>query len=408
MNRHIIRAITLGHVDDGKSTLIGRLLYDSKVIFEDQLLSIKKASKRKGNALDLSMITDGLKDERELGITIDVAYRYFSTPNNRFILIDSPGHEEYTRNMVTGASNANTAIILVDVRNGMQNQTKRHLFIANLLGIQAFVVCVNKMDLVDYKEEKFKNVVREFNLYQESWGLPKLHYIPISALKGDNIVEISDKMKWSDGKTLLKTLTNISKWNDHQHHFRLPIQYVFPNSENKIVAGKIASGKLKKGDQVKVMRTGETAVIESILNPTIPVEQVNAGSSVTINLSSTLLINRGDILVHVSSPTKQSSKIEAIICWLDTNPWSSAKSYIFQHLHNEVLSTITNISYIQDIKHTNIQHQNKEICMNDIAKVSIELKQQLYFDTYLENQITGSFILIDPITNQTVAAGLIQ
>lgn len=406
---NIIRTITLGHVDDGKSTLIGRLLFDSKVLFEDLLLSLEQASIRKGNRLDLSMVTDGLRDERELGITIDVAYRYFSTPQHRFILIDSPGHEEYTRNMVTGASNANIAIIMVDVRNGMQIQTKRHLFIANLLGIDDFVVCINKMDLVDYKEENYKNIVSQFELYKRSWGLPNLHYIPMSALQGDNVVEQSTKMPWYKNKTLIKTLMDIpSTKNQDQGSFRLPIQYIFPNSQNKIVSGRISSGKLKIGDQLKLMRTGETVIVESILNPTLPVLEGGAGLSVTIHLDSTISINRGDILVHPNSPTKNGNNIESILCWLDANQWDSTKTYILQHQQKEIMARISNILYIQNINHPNIKDLSNHIGMNDIANVTLELKESLYFDSYKENHVTGSFILIDPITNHTVAAGLIQ
>jgi sulfate adenylyltransferase subunit 1 (EFTu-like GTPase family) len=265
------------------------------------------------------------------------------------------------------------------------------------------------MDLVDYKEENYKKIVTQFESYKRSWGLPNLHYIPISALQGDNVVEQSTKMPWYKNKTLIKTLMDIpSTKNQDQGSFRLPIQYIFPNSQNKIVSGRISSGKLKIGDQLKLMRTGETVIVESILNPTLPVLEGGAGLSVTIHLDSTISINRGDILVHPNSPTKNGNNIESILCWLDANQWDSTKTYILQHQQKEIMARISNILYIQNINHPNIKDLSNHIGMNDIANVTLELKESLYFDSYKENHVTGSFILIDPITNHTVAAGLIQ
>jgi sulfate adenylyltransferase subunit 1 len=410
----LLRFTTAGSVDDGKSTLIGRLLYDSKSIFEDQIDAIKISSDRKGlDHMDLSLLTDGLKDEREQGITIDVAYRYFATPKRKFIIADTPGHIQYTRNMVTGASTANLALILVDARQGMTEQTRRHAFIASLLQIPHIVLCINKMDLVDYDQDAYEKIVDQFKAFSAKLDVNDIHFIPISALKGDNVVNRSENMAWYGGSTLLYTLEHVHIGSDHNHiDCRFPIQTVIrPHSDAyhdyRGYAGRIAGGVFKPGDTVAVLPSGLTSKIASIETFEGSLQEAYAPMSVTILLEDDLDAGRGDMIVRVNNQAKVTQDLDVMLCWLNPQPPRPRAKYILRHTSNEAKAMITDVLYRVDINTLHRDEENKQLAMNEIARVKIRSTKPMMIDAYRKNRNTGSLILVDDATNETVAAGMI-
>jgi sulfate adenylyltransferase subunit 1 len=413
-NNQLLRFTTAGSVDDGKSTLIGRLLYDSKSIFEDQLEAIENTSKQKGHeGVDLALFTDGLRDEREQGITIDVAYRYFTTPKRKFIIADTPGHIQYTRNMVTGASTANAAIILVDARHGVIEQTKRHAFIASLLRIPHVIVCINKMDLVDFEEEAYNKILKQFEEFSSKLLITDIRFIPISALKGDNVVHRSENMPWYQGGPLLHTLETMHISSDiNKVDARFPVQTVLrPQREGFIdyrgYAGRIASGVLRKGDEVTVMPSGFTSVIKSIDGPSGEVQEAFAPMSVSITLEDDIDISRGDMIVRSNNQPEGLQDLEVMLCWLNNNTAKPRAKYSIRHTSNEQKAMIKEIIYKIDINTLARKTDDTHIGMNDICKVRIRTTKPLMVDSYRENRVTGSIILVDEGTNETVAAGMI-
>lgn len=414
-NNQLLRFTTAGSVDDGKSTLIGRLLYDSKSIFEDQLEAIEHTSKKKGHdGVDLALFTDGLRDEREQGITIDVAYRYFTTPKRKFIIADTPGHIQYTRNMVTGASTANAAIILVDARHGVIEQTRRHAFIASLLQIPHIIVCINKMDLVDFSEEAFEKVINEFEEFSSKLLVRDIRFIPISALLGDNVVNRSKNMEWYQGAPLLHTLETMHISSDiNKVDARFPVQTVLrPQSEDdnrdyRGYAGRIASGVFRPGDEVTVMPSGFTSKIKSIDTFNGQVEEAFAPMSVSITLEDDIDISRGDMIVRSKNKPESSQDLEVMLCWLNNSPAKPRAKYTIKHTSNDQTAMINDVIYKIDINTLDRNSTSKEICMNDICKVKIRTTKPLMIDSYRENRTTGSIILVDNMTNETVAAGMI-
>lgn len=414
LDMELLRFTTVGSVDDGKSTLIGRLLYDSKSIFEDQLEAVEKSSNRRGlEHVELALLTDGLKDEREQGITIDVAYRYFATPKRKFIIADTPGHIQYTRNMVTGASTANLALILVDVRNGVVEQTARHSFIASLLQIPHAIVCVNKMDLVDYSEEAFDKVVEEYKNFAAKLDIPDIRFIPISALHGDNVVNRSEKMNWYQGGTLLNTLETIHVGSDENHiDCRFPVQTVIrPHSDEyhdyRGYAGRIAGGVFKPGDEVLVLPSGFQSKVKSIDTFDGALQEAFAPMSVVLTLEDDIDVSRGDMIVRVNNQPDSSQDIECMMCWLNNTPPVPRAKYIVRHTSNEARGMIKDILYKIDINTLHRLEDDNDIQMNDIARVKVRTTNPLFIDSYSRNRHTGSLILVDETTNETVAAGMI-
>ena len=414
LDMELLRFTTAGSVDDGKSTLIGRLLYDSKSIFEDQLDHVKQSSERKGlSHTDLALLTDGLKDEREQGITIDVAYRYFATPKRKFIIADTPGHIQYTRNMVTGASTANVALILIDARNGVVDQTCRHSIIASLLQIPHIIVCVNKMDLVDYSEERFDEIRTDFENFSSKLDVKDVRFIPISALNGDNVVNRSESMPWFEGSTLLYTLENIHVGSDQNHiDCRFPVQTVIrpKNDEHhdyRGYAGRIAGGVFKPGDAITVLPSGFQSKINSIDTFDGPIDEAFAPMSVTITLNDDIDVGRGDMIVRDNNQPEQSQDLEVMICWLNpTGPRPRAK-YILRHTTSEQKAMIKEIRYKLDINTLHRNEDDKDIKMNDICRLQLRTTRAVLHDSYRRNRNTGSIILVDEGTNETVAAGMI-
>ncbi len=410
----LLRFTTAGSVDDGKSTLIGRLLYDSKSIFEDQLEAVRAASARRGEeSVNLALLTDGLRAEREQGITIDVAYRYFATPRRKFIIADTPGHIQYTRNMVTGASTANVALILIDARKGILEQTRRHSFIASLLQIPHLVVCINKMDLVDYSEEVYERIKQEFEGFSSKLDVKDIHFIPISALKGDNVVHRSENMPWYEGPTLMYYLENVHIASDHNFiDCRFPVQYVIrPNTDEfhdyRGYAGRVAGGIFKKGDEVMLLPSGFTTRIARIDTADGEVEEAFPPMSVTILLEDELDLSRGDMIVRENNVPTIGQDIEVMLCWFNERPLQPRGKYALMHTTQEVRCMVKEIRYKLDI---NTLHRNMEdlhIGMNDIARVLLRTTRPLFYDPYRKNRNTGSLILIDEHTNETVAAGMI-
>ena len=414
MNMELLRFTTAGSVDDGKSTLIGRLLYDSKQIFEDQLEAIEQRSHQRGfEHIDLSLLTDGLKAEREQGITIDVAYRYFATPKRKFIIADTPGHIQYTRNMVTGASTANVALILVDARKGVLEQTIRHSFIASLLQIPHLIICINKMDLVDYSEEVFNKVVEEFKHVSSKLDIKDVHFLPISALKGDNVVDKSQNMPWYQGATLMYLLDNIHISSDENHiDCRFPVQYVIRPQQTEYhdyrgYAGRIVSGIYKPGDKVKILPSGESAIIKTVELFGQTIEEAYAPMSVTMTLDRDVDISRGDMIVRENNSPKIEQELDVMICWMNVNKLQLGGKYAIRHTIKDARCVIKDIRYKIDINTLHRNENDKEIGMNDIARINIKTTVPLYFDSYRKNRYTGSVILIDEATNETVAAGMI-
>ena len=410
----LLRFTTAGSVDDGKSTLIGRLLFDSKSIFEDQMEAIESVSTKKGeDQVNLALLTDGLRAEREQGITIDVAYRYFATPKRKFIIADTPGHIQYTRNMVTGASTANLAIILVDARNGIVEQTKRHSFIASLLGIPHIIYCINKMDLVNYKEDEFLKLKKELSNFSSKLTSKDVRFIPISALKGDNIVKRSSKMKWYEGSTLLHILENIHIASDYNLiDCRFPVQHVIRPQKKEFhdfrgYAGRISGGIFKKGDEIVVLPSGFYSKIKAIYNFDEQLEEAFVPMSVTMTLEDDLDISRGDMLVRANNQPQATQDIDLMICWLGENPLSEKGKYIVKHTSKEVRGIIKKVLYKVDINTLHRNENDKIISSNDIARISIRVTQPLFIDKYRKNRVTGSLIIIDENTHNTIGAGMI-
>ena len=413
-NNQLLRFTTAGSVDDGKSTLIGRLLYDSKSIFEDQLEAIEATSKRKGHGgVDLALFTDGLRDEREQGITIDVAYRYFTTPKRKFIIADTPGHIQYTRNMVTGASTANAAIILIDARHGVIEQTKRHAFIASLLQIPHIIVCVNKMDLVDFSEEVYTKIVSQFEEFSSKLNVKDVHFIPISALDGDNVVNRSERAHWYQGSPLLHVLETLHISSDiNKIDARFPVQTVIrPQREGFIdyrgYAGRIASGIYRVGDDVVVLPSGFTSKIKSINAGEVEVDEAFAPMSVAIQLEDDIDVGRGDMIVKANNQPELFQEFDVMLCWLNNNPMKPGAKYTLMHTSNEQRAMIKDVIYKVDINTYERITENKDLQMNDISRVTLKTNNRLMLDSYRENRITGSIILVDEGTNETVAAGMV-
>ena len=413
-NNQLLRFTTAGSVDDGKSTLIGRLLYDSKSIFEDQLEAIESTSKKKGHeGVDLALFTDGLRDEREQGITIDVAYRYFTTPKRKFIIADTPGHIQYTRNMVTGASTANAAIILVDARHGVIEQTRRHSFIASLLQIPHVIVCINKMDLVNFSEEAYNNVIDQFEEFSSKMLVKDVRFIPISALLGDNVVNRSENMNWYQGAPLLHTLETMHISSDiNKVDARFPVQTVLrPQREGFIdyrgYAGRVASGVFRKGDEVTIMPSGFTSKIKSLDTINGQLEEAYAPMSIAMTLEDDIDISRGDMIVRSSNKPDALQDIEVMLCWLHNDSAKPRAKYTIRHTSNEQKAMIKEVVYKFDINTLERKTDDINLNMNDIAKVKIRTTKPLMVDSYRENRTTGSLILVDDATNETVAAGMI-
>lgn len=414
LDMELLRFTTAGSVDDGKSTLIGRLLYDSKSIFEDQFEAIKATSEKRGEEyVNLALLTDGLRAEREQGITIDVAYRYFATPKRKFIIADTPGHIQYTRNMVTGASTANLAIILVDARHGVIEQTCRHAFIATLLQIPHLVICVNKMDLVDYSEEAFEKVKEDFEDFSSKLDIKDVRFIPISALKGDNVVKRSEKTPWYDGPTLLYTLENVHIGSDHNHiDSRMPVQYVIrPQSteyhDYRGYAGRIAGGIFKPGDDVMVLPSGFTSKIKSIDTMDGPIDEAFAPMSVTMTLEDDIDISRGDMIVKEHNHPEPTQDVDLMVCWLNEKPLQLNGKYTIKHTTKDARCIVKEVRYKVDINTLHKIEDDKNIGLNDIGRIKIRTTQPLFIDKYNRNRVTGSVIIIDEATNVTVGAGMI-
>lgn len=413
--KQLLRFTTAGSVDDGKSTLIGRLLYDSKAIFSDQLDAIEKSSKKKGfDYVDLSLLTDGLKSEREQGITIDVAYRYFETKKRKFIIADTPGHIQYTRNMVTGASSSNLAIILVDARKGLVEQTHRHSFIASLLGIPHLIVCINKMDLVEHKKSAYDRIVDEFKSFSSKLMIKDVRFIPVSALHGDNIVKKSKNMDWYMGSTLLHELESIHISSDfNQIDARFPIQYVIRPQKTKFqdfrgYCGKIESGIFRVGDKIKILPSGFKSTIKQISVGDKNLSEAFNPMSISMTINDDLDIGKGDMIVKENNIPEVSQEIDAIITWLSETPLQLGKKIIIKHTTNESVAKIQSIFYEIDINTLHRIEDTKTLNMNSIGRVKIRSAKALFYDSYTQNRSTGSFIIIDPITNNTVGAGIIK
>ena len=413
-NNQLLRFTTAGSVDDGKSTLIGRLLYDSKAIFEDQLEAVTTTSKRKGHkGIDLALFTDGLRDEREQGITIDVAYRYFTTPKRKFIIADTPGHIQYTRNMVTGASTANVAIILIDARHGVLEQTKRHAFIASLLQIPHVIVCINKMDLVNYSEEIYNKINIQFEEFSSKLYAKDIRFIPISALDGDNVVNRSKHMDWYQGAPLLNTLENLHISSDiNKIDARFPVQTVLRPQRDGFMdyrgyAGRVASGIFRPGDKVTVMPSGFTATIKSIDTYEGSLKEAYAPMSVSITLENDIDVSRGDMIVKTANQPKAVQEFDTMLCWLNNNSASPKVKYTILHTSNEQKAMIKDVMYKININTYRREEDDKNLNMNDIARVKIRTTRPLMVDEYRDNRVTGSFVLIDDTTYETVAAGMI-
>ncbi len=412
-NKQLLRFITCGSVDDGKSTLIGRLLHDSKMIFEDQLAAIKKDSKKTNTTegeFDLALLVDGLQSEREQGITIDVAYRYFSTDKRKYIIADTPGHEQYTRNMATGASTADLAIILIDARYGIQTQTKRHSFIAKLLGIKHIVVAINKMDLVNFSQEVFENISQDYLKFSKELGLTEdITLIPLSALNGDNVVNRSDKSPWYKGETLMKLLDTIKIDQDRDlENFRLPVQYVNrPNLDFRGFCGSIASGVIKVGDEITVLPSLKTSAVKEIVTYDGNLDYAYAGQAITLTLNDEIDISRGDVIVKSDNQADTASNFDVDIVWMNDEPLVKGKQYFIKRATKQTVGTIDEFYYKTDVNSLE-QSQTNSLGLNEIGRAKLDLEEKIPFDSYDSNKDMGSFIIIDRITNNTIGAGMIR
>jgi len=412
--KSLLRFTTAGSVDDGKSTLIGRLLYDSKSIFEDQMEHIVQSGKRLGREeLDLSLLTDGLRAEREQGITIDVAYRYFATPSRKFIIADTPGHIQYTRNMVTGASTADLAVILIDARKGVLEQTIRHSYIASLLDIRYIIFCINKMDMVNWSETVFTGIKEELSLLADKLKITDVHYIPISAKYGDNVVDRSEKMNWYNGKTFLNLLETIEiKKNKNPDNKRFPVQTIIrPHTteyhDYRGYAGRVAGGVFRQGDEITVLPSLRKSKIKNINVSGRSLIETISGESVTISLEDQIDIGRGDMLVSSDDLPVISQDINLMICWFNEHPMKVGGKYLIRLNSNEAGCIIKSVNYRMNINNLEKDYKNTTIYMNDIADINIKTSKPIFFDSYKKNNITGSMIFIDEATNETVAAGMI-
>ena len=411
----LLRFATAGSVDDGKSTLIGRLLLDSKAIFEDQLEAVESTSKSRGyDYTDLALLTDGLRSEREQGITIDVAYRYFATPNRKFIIADTPGHVQYTRNMVTGASTADLGLVLVDARQGLTEQSRRHAVILSLLRVPHLVLCVNKMDLVDYSQERFNEIHKEFTSFATKLSIPDLTIIPISALKGDNVVERSQHMSWYAGPSLLHHLENVHVASDRDLvDTRFPVQYVIrPKSDEyhdyRGYAGRVAGGVLKPGDEVLVLPSGMTSKVTQIDMFEQELDEAFPPMSVTIRLEDDVDVSRGDMICRPQNAPKPSQDIDAMICWMSPTPLKPRQKLSIKHTTRSARALVKDIQYRLDVNTLHRDQETKELGLNEIGRVQLRTTVPLLCDPYSKNRTTGSFILIDEATGVTVGAGMIN
>ena len=414
LDMELLRFTTAGSVDDGKSTLIGRLLYDSKAIFEDQMELLEETSKQRGEeGVNLALLTDGLRSEREQGITIDVAYRYFATPKRKFIIADTPGHIQYTRNMVTGASTANLALLLVDARHGVIEQTKRHAFIASLLQIPHIAVCINKMDLVEHSQDAYDKIKADFENFSSKLEIKDVHFIPISALNGDNVVDRSENMNWYEGSTLMHLLENIHIGSDHNHvDCRFPVQYVVrPQSpehpDYRGYAGRIEGGVFKPGDDVTILPSGFTSRIKSIDTFDGEVEEAFSPMSVCMTLEDDIDISRGDMLVRENNKPTIEQDVDVMICWMNDKKMIPMGKYTIRHTSQTARCIIKEVKYKMDINTLHRNEDDLEIGLNDIGRITIRTTKPLFFDSYRRNRNTGSIILVDEATNETVAAGMI-
>ena len=405
----VLRFITCGSVDDGKSTLIGRLLHDTRAILEDQLAAVARASSKRGQGdLDLSLLTDGLEAEREQGITIDVAYRYFTTGRRKFIIADTPGHEQYTRNMVTGASTAGAAVILLDARKGLLPQSRRHLYLAHLLGIRDVIVAVNKLDLVGYASGVFDALRAEFEQFAASLAIPNLQFIPMSALRGDMVVERGSRLAWYQGPTLLEALVAVNVVDETAARpLRFPVQYVLRGKERGYM-GRIASGILRPGDEVMALPSGRRTRVKAITVLDDVREAAAAGDSVTLLLADELDVSRGDMLVGLVRPPRAARAFEAKLCWLANEPLSPQGRYLLKHTTRNVKAKFASINYRVDVQTLGRKPLDSEIRMNDIVHAALVVQQPVFVDSYAVDRATGAFILVDETTNQTVAAGMIE
>jgi len=410
-NKEILRFLTCGNVDDGKSTLIGRLLYDSKMIYEDQLESITKDSVKSGTTgetVDLALLVDGLQAEREQGITIDVAYRYFSTTKRKFIIADTPGHEQYTRNMATGASNCQLAVILIDARYGVQTQTRRHSFIANLLGIKHIVVAINKMDIKDYSEQVYNDIRKDYTEFARELEMSDVHFVPISALKGDNVVNRSDNMPWYRGATLMALLDYIEISRDeNSDDMRFPVQYVNrPNLDFRGYCGTLASGVLKLGDDVTILPSGVKSKVKALVTYEGDLDYAIAGEAITVTLEDEIDASRGDMIVHQNHQPHVARQFKATVVWMTEKPLNSGKQYNFKVGVSESAGVLTRVDNQIDVN-TLVENDANELKLNEIGQCEFSLNKSVVFDAYKRNQSTGSFIIIDRLTNVTIGAGMI-
>ena len=405
----VLRFTTAGSVDDGKSTLIGRLMYDTQQIFEEKLDEIKRNTQRDDDDLELALLTDGLRAEREQGITIDVAYRYFSTPKRKFIIADTPGHEQYTRNMVTGASTAELAVELIDARKGVLPQSKRHGFVASLLQIPHMIVAVNKMDLVDYREEVFREIVEDYRQFAEGLDIQDITFIPISALKGDNVVIKSEKTPWYQGATLLHRLETVKTRADrNQVDFRFPVQHVIrPHQDFRGFAGQVVSGTIRPGEEITVLPSKKTSHVESIVTLDGEQEDAGPGESVVVSLTDEIDVSRGSMIVRSRNQPEVTRQLDADLCWMHEEPMRNDRPYVIQHNTRRTQAYVSNLIY-----RINVDTMHREEAgtfeLNEIGRVELETADPLFVDPYKINRATGSFILIDPDTNATVAAGMIR
>ncbi len=415
-NKDLLRFLTCGSVDDGKSTLIGRLLYDSKLIYEDQMAAIENDSKKFNTTnedFDLALLVDGLQSEREQGITIDVAYRYFSTDKRKFIIADTPGHEQYTRNMATGASTADLAILMIDARRGVLTQTRRHSYIASLLGIKHLVVAINKMDIVDYSEQVFNEIKAEYQELVTQLKLEDVQFVPMSALKGDNVVNVSDKMPWYTGETLMQMLENVEISQDKNYDdFRMPVQYVNrPNLDFRGFCGTIAAGVVKPGDSVTVLPAGKSSTVKSIVTYDGEIDEAYAGDAITLTLNDEIDISRGDLLVHTGQLPTVTSKLQANVVWMGEQAMQTNKEYSFKFAAKSVNGFVSNIVSeidVNTLKVTDNAGDVNELALNGIALCNLDLNEAIALDTYDNVQQTGAFIVIDRLTNVTVGAGMVS
>lgn len=418
--KDLLRFLTAGSVDDGKSTLIGRLLFDSKKIYEDQLDALERDSKRMGNAgdhIDYALLLDGLKAEREQGITIDVAYRYFSTNNSKFIIADTPGHEQYTRNMITGGSTANLAIILVDARTGVITQTRRHTYLVSLLGIKHVVLAVNKMDLVDFDKQIFDKIVADYKAFVKSLNIPDITYIPLSALDGDNVVDKSDRTPWYEGPSLLDFLETVPIDQDRNFEdFRYPVQYVLrPNLDFRGFCGKVSSGIIRKGDTVMALPSRKTSKVKSIVTYDGELDYAFPPQCVTITLEDEIDVSRGEMLVHPDNLPMEDRNFESMLVWMDEEPMDMSKQFYIKHTTNLTRARVDSIRYkvnVNTMEQLSVENgqltaDSLPMKLNEIARVVFTTGKELFFDPYQKNKQTGAFILIDPITNNTSAVGMI-